>query len=77
MNMRMHGRVFWILGAQQNYWYANDKRREHFVSMCRDSELQRLIFQSYMYKKLVWAKPLAHLRIFFMNLAHMVGLSPA
>jgi geranylgeranyl reductase len=75
--MRMHGMVFRILGIMQWYWYANDRRREKFVSICRDRDVQRLTWDSYMNKKLVRAKPVAHVRIFFKNLAHMAGLASA
>ncbi len=72
--MKAHGRVFWILGIMQRFWYANDARRERFVSICRDRDVQDLTWQSYMHKKLVRAKPLAHLRIFVKDLAHLAGV---
>jgi geranylgeranyl reductase len=72
--MRTHGRVFWILGIMQTFWYSNDKRRERFVTMCNDRDVQRLTWESYMNKKLVRADPLAHVRIFFKDLAHLCGL---
>ncbi|MDO9383909.1 MAG: geranylgeranyl diphosphate reductase [Hyphomicrobiaceae bacterium] len=72
--MRTHGRVFWILGIMQSFWYSNDKRRERFVTMCNDRDVQRLTWESYMNKKLVRADPLAHVRIFFKDLAHLCGL---
>ncbi len=72
--MQAHGRVFWILGIMQRFWYANDARRERFVSICRDKDVQELTWQAYMHKKLVRAKPLAHVRIFFKDLAHLCGL---
>jgi geranylgeranyl reductase len=72
--MRAHGRVFWILGIMQRFWYANDRRRERFVSICRDKDVQELTWQAYMHKKLVRAKPMAHMRIFFKDLAHLTGL---
>lgn len=75
--MRMHGMVFWILGVMQWYWYASDRRRERFVSICRDRDVQKLTWDAYMNKKLVRAKPAAHVRIFFKNLAHMAGLASA
>ena len=75
--MRMHGIVFWILGVMQWYWYSNDRRRERFVSICRDRDVQRLTWDAYMNKELVRAKPIAHVRIFFKNLAHMAGLASA
>ncbi|PYF02788.1 geranylgeranyl reductase [Rhodopseudomonas faecalis] len=75
--MRANGTVFWILGLMQKYWYSNDKRREQFVSICHDRDVQKLTWDAYMNKKLVRSKPIAHVRIFFKNLAHMTGLASA
>jgi geranylgeranyl reductase len=71
--MKAHGRVFWILGIMQRFWYRNDKRRERFVSICRDPDVQSLTWQAYMNKELVRAKPAAHVRIFFKDVAHLLG----
>ena len=73
--MRQHGRVFWILGMMQRFWYTSDKRRERFVSICKDPDVQQLTWQAYMHKKLVRAKPAAHIRIFFKDLAHLFNLA--
>jgi geranylgeranyl reductase len=73
--MRAHGRVFWILGILQKFWYKNDKRRERFVSICRDPDVQELTWEAYMHKRLVRAKPLAHVRIFFKDMAHLLGIA--
>jgi geranylgeranyl diphosphate/geranylgeranyl-bacteriochlorophyllide a reductase len=75
--MKAHGGVFWILGLMQRFWYANDGRRERFVSICRDADVQQLTWDAYMNKELVRARPAAHVRIFFKNLAHLTGLVPA
>ncbi len=72
--MREHGRVFWVLGIMQWFWYRNDRRRERFVSMCNDRDVQRLTWEAYMRKKLVRQAPFAHMRIFFKDLAHLLGL---
>jgi geranylgeranyl reductase len=72
--MREHGRVFWILGIMQYFWYASDKRRERFVAMCADPDVQKLTWQAYMNKKLVRADPMAHLRIFIKDTAHLFGI---
>ncbi len=74
--MASHRWVFFILGIMQYYWYTNDKRREKFVEICRDPDVQRLTWEAYMNKKLVRAKPAAHVRIFFKDLAHLVGFNP-
>jgi geranylgeranyl reductase len=75
--MRMHGPVFAVLDLMQNFWYHSDNRRERFVAICRDRDVQELTFDGYMNKQLVRAKPLAHLRIFFKNIAHLTGLATA
>src|SRR5690606_37777205 len=75
--MRAHGQVFWVLDIMQRFWYTNDRRRESFVRICDDVDVQRLTFQGYMHKRLVRAKPLAHLRIFAKNIGHLSGLVPA
>jgi geranylgeranyl reductase len=73
--LRQHGRVFWILGVMQYFWYQNDKRRERFVKMCEDPDVQRLTFESYMNKQLVRKDPMAHARIFFKDVAHLFGMA--
>lgn len=70
--MRAHGRVFWILGIMQYFWYRSDRRRERFVAMCADPDVQRLTWQAYMNKQLVRARPAAHVRIFFKDLGHLL-----
>ncbi len=72
--MRSHGRVFWILGVMQTFWYRSDAMRERFVSMCRDPDVQRLTWESYMNKELKRAPLGQQLRIFFKDLAHLCRL---
>ena len=74
--MKSHGQVFWVLGIMQHFWYRSDKRRERFVKMCADPDVQRLTWQAYMNKELVRADPAAHAKIFFKDLGHLIGLSP-
>ena len=75
--MRDHGRIFWILRMLQHFWYRNDKRREQFVKICQDKDVQRLTWQSYMHKELAKSGPGTHMRIFFKDLAHLTGWSKA
>ena len=75
--MREHKTVFRVLGAMQDAYYRSDERRERFVSLCHDVDVQRLTFEAYMNKKLVTARPMAHLKIGLKNLAHLTGLVPA
>ncbi len=73
--MKDHGRVFWVLGMMQYFWYSSDKRRERFVTMCDDKDVQKLTWDAYMNKELVRAKPVAHVKIFFKDMAHLLGLA--
>ena len=75
--MKAHGRVFMVLGFMQWFWYATDKRRELFVKMCRDPDVQRLTWESYMNKAMVKRDPMAHVRVFFKDLAQLFGMARA
>ena len=72
--MKTHGKVFLVLGIMQYFWYSSDKRREKFVSICKDKDVQELTWQSYMNKELTRSKPAAQVRIFFKDLGQLVGI---
>ncbi len=73
--MADHGRVFWVLGLLQWIWYRNDKRREQFVAICKDPDVQKLTWDSYMNKALVRGRFMAHVRVFFNDLGHLLGVA--
>ncbi|MBU2287311.1 MAG: geranylgeranyl diphosphate reductase, partial [Gammaproteobacteria bacterium] len=73
--MRAHGTVFRVLGIMQWFWYSSDRRRERFVKICEDRDVQQLTFESYMNKELKRKKPMAHVRIFFKDMAHLLGMA--
>lgn len=75
--IKAHGQVFFVLGFMQSFWYANDKRRERFVRICGDKDVQSLTWTAYMNKALVYAKPIVHFRIFLKNIAYLTGLARA
>jgi geranylgeranyl diphosphate/geranylgeranyl-bacteriochlorophyllide a reductase len=72
--MRAHGMIFRVLSVMQHFWYGSDKRRERFVSMCRDKDVQRLTWAAYTEKQMVRSNPMAHARIFFKDMAHLLGI---
>jgi geranylgeranyl diphosphate/geranylgeranyl-bacteriochlorophyllide a reductase len=72
--MTAHRTVFAILGMMQYFWYSSDKRRERFVKICDDPDVQNLTWQAYMNKRLVRARPLAHARIFVKDMAYLMGM---
>ncbi len=72
--MKDHKAVFKVLRMMQDAYYKSDERRERFVSLCHDVDVQKLTFEAYMNKKLVAARPLAHLKIGLKNVAHLLRL---
>ncbi len=72
--MRAHGMIFRVLSIMQHFWYGSDARRERFVTMCKDKDVQRLTWAAYTEKKMVRSSPLAHIRIFFKDMAHLLGI---
>lgn len=75
--MKLHGKVFFVLGLLQRFWYGSDKRREKFVDMCKDPDVQYLTWQSYTQKEIVRERPTAKIRIFFKDLAQILGFAGA
>ena len=75
--MREHKTVFRVLQSMQDAYYKSDDRRERFVSLCHDVDVQKLTFEAYMNKKLVKARPMAHIKIGIKNLSHLTGLVSA
>ncbi len=73
--MKSHGKVFWALGMLQWIWYRNDRLRESFVSLCKDRDVQRLTWESYMNKELVRRDPLAHIRVLFKDLGSLLRVA--
>ncbi len=73
--MKLHRTVFTVLGVMQWFWYSSEKRRERFVKICEDRDVQQLTFESYMNKQLTRKKPMAHVRIFFKDMAHLLGMA--
>jgi geranylgeranyl reductase len=73
--MKEHRMTFIVLGVMQYFWYSTNKRRESFVKMCEDKDVQRLTFESYMNKKIVRKDPMAHLKIFMKDMGHLLGLT--
>jgi geranylgeranyl reductase len=75
--LREHGQVFRLLATMQRYWYASDDRRERFVKICGDPDVQMLSWTAYLDKRLVHTRPLTHARILLKNMGHLTGLASA
>jgi len=65
---KKYGATYKVLEILQNIFYSNDGAREAFVEMCDDLDVQRLTFDSYLYKTVVAMKPLQQLKLTFMTI---------
>lgn len=60
---KKYGLTYKVLDILQTVFYRSDATREAFVEMCADLDVQRLTFDSYLYKTVVPANPLVQLKI--------------
>ncbi len=67
-----YGTTYKVLEILQNIFYSNDSAREAFVEMCDDMDVQRLTFDSYLYKKVVAMKPWQQLKLTLLTLGSIL-----
>jgi geranylgeranyl reductase len=60
---KTYGATYLVLDILQRVFYRSDATREAFVEMCSDLDVQKLTFDSYLYKTVVPANPLTQLKI--------------
>ena len=60
---KKYGLTYKVLDILQNVFYRSDASREAFVEMCSDLDVQRLTFDSYLYKTVVPANPITQMKI--------------
>jgi geranylgeranyl reductase len=60
---KQYGMTYLVLDLLQRVFYRSDAAREAFVEMCADMDVQKLTFDSYLYKTVVPANPLVQMKI--------------
>ena len=60
---KRYGMTYLVLDLLQRVFYRSDASREAFVEMCADKDVQKLTFDSYLYKTVVPANPLIQMKI--------------
>ncbi len=60
---KKYGMTYLVLDVLQRVFYRTDATREAFVEMCSDRDVQKMTFDSYLYKTVVPANPLVQLKI--------------
>jgi len=77
---KKYGPTYKVLEILQNIFYSSDAAREAFVEMCDDQDVQRLTFDSYLYKRVVAMNPWQQLKLTFLTLGAVLrgqALAPA
>lgn len=69
---KKYGPTYKVLEILQNIFYSNDPAREAFVEMCDDKDVQRLTFDSYLYKRVVAMNPWQQIKLTFLTLASVL-----
>jgi geranylgeranyl reductase len=65
---RKYGATYKVLEILQNIFYRNDAAREAFVEMCDDKDVQKLTFDSYLYKRVVAMNPWQQIKLTLLTL---------
>jgi geranylgeranyl reductase len=77
---RQYGATYKVLEILQNIFYRSDAAREAFVEMCDDKDVQKLTFDSYLYKRVVAMNPWQQLKLTLLTLGAVLrgnALAPA
>jgi geranylgeranyl reductase len=69
---KKYGLTYKVLDILQNVFYRSDATREAFVEMCDDMDVQKLTFDSYLYKTVVPANPFTQLKITAKTLGSLI-----
>ena len=69
---RKYGLTYKVLDILQSVFYRTDATREAFVEMCADMDVQKLTFDSYLYKTVVPANPFTQLKITAKTLGSLI-----
>ena len=69
---KQYGLTYKVLDILQNVFYATNATREAFVEMCADKDVQKLTFDSYLYKTVVPANPFTQLKITLKTLGSLL-----
>ena len=69
---KLYAPIFFGLEVLQAMYYRNDRLRESFVAICADDDVQRITFDSYLYKKMIPAPWSTQMKIFSKNIYHLI-----
>ena len=62
-----------VLDLLQSVFYRTDAAREAFVDMCGDDYVQRVTFDSYLYKTVTTVSPIEDIKLLFRTASSLIG----
>ncbi len=69
---RKYGATYAVLDILQRIFYRPDAAREAFVEMCDDKDVQKLTFDSYLYKRVVMMNPWQQIKLTLRTLGSLI-----
>ena len=69
---RKYGATYAVLDILQRIFYRNDAAREAFVEMCDDKDVQKLTFDSYLYKRVAMMNPWQQIKLTLRTLGSLI-----
>lgn len=70
---RKYWATYKVLDVLQKIFYTSDAARESFVKMCEDEYVQRVTFDSYLYKTVTTVSPVEDIKLLFRTAASLIG----
>nr|ACV41179.1 geranyl geranyl reductase [Posidonia oceanica] len=74
--LKKFDKAYWptykVLDVLQKVFYRSDPAREAFVEMCADEYVQKMTFNSYLYKKVVPGNPVDDIKLAFNTIGSLV-----
>lgn len=77
---KLYGPTYTVLDILQKVFYTSNAAREAFVEMCDSDYVQRVTFDSYLYKKVQGTNPIEDIKLLFTTIGSLLrgnALAPA
>ncbi len=77
---KLYGATYTVLDILQKVFYSNNAAREAFVELCASDYVQRVTFNSYLYKKVQGNSPIKDIQLLFQTFGSLIrgqALAPA
>mgnify|MGYP006079620387 CR=1 FL=1 len=77
---KLYGPTYFVLDLLQKVFYTSNAAREAFVEMCDSDYVQRVTFNSYLYKKVQGNNPISDIKLLFGTIGSLfrgAALAPA